>query len=110
MSLATALAKARAAQQAANDVARVGTVRINNTDFACSVVRSSIRNELTESGWRRVQTAVVRVRKIALTNVPNDDAVIVMDNLSWFITEIGQVDDTMPAWKLTIKRHLPNPS
>lgn len=98
-------------QAAAWDEAEApGAITIAGTSYVCARFLSPVRNELTESGWRRVQTAVVLVRKNLLATCPTYDSTITMDSLSWFLVEAGGQDAEQPAWKLTIKRHLPNPS
>ena len=111
MSLATALAAARATQQTAQEDARTGTITIAGIDYACAIVRSPVQNEPTDSGWRREQTATVMIRKDLLTTVPTDDSTVYgIDGLEWFLVSVGGQDPTDIAWRLTVKRHLPNPT
>ena len=107
MSLAAAIASARFYQQAALEDAFCASIIINGQTYACAASRSPIRSELGESGWRKVQTATILIRKALLPGCPVYGDTIAMDDLDWYLTEAGG-QGSSDAWKLTIKRTIPD--
>lgn len=110
MSLASAIAKAKALQQAALEKVHDASITIDDVPYVCSATRSPIRSELANDGWRKMQTAVVHMRKALLPSYPSHEAKILLDGFEWYVIESGQQDPQSITWKLTIKRVIPDPS
>jgi hypothetical protein len=83
-----------------------GTVKINGTDYACSLDVGSIKPQWNDKTMttHMVQLATARIRRTLLAACPALGAKVIARGLEWFIESLGEQDDAAIVWSLHLKR------
>lgn len=81
-----------------------GTVRLDNVDYACTVVRVAARSEVVEGYEENSVRQVVRVRKEVRAVKPVRDGFALFAGKSWQIREVGGEDSCDAEWVLALER------
>lgn len=105
MSLATAIATARATMQNAMEDAFAGTITIGADDYECAVARGRIEREPMDNGtWKKVERRVFHVRKSLMATLPALNARIESDGNEYRLTAYGADHQGAVAWTLYAQR------
>jgi len=80
------------------------TITLNGTNYQVALTPSAITYEMTEQGWKQVQTISIAIRKTLLVTRPAKDTALTWNGNDFFVTATSGDAPHELTWTIRARR------